>query len=189
MSMNINNFKNALAKGGVRPFLFRVQGNIGNSSLPTEVGYLCKAAQLPASTIGAIEVPYRGRKLKLPGEREYAEWTLTFLSDGDFKLRNAFERWMDDINQTVSNVSTSEHNLQGALFPDWNIDHLDRKGNPVKSYKFFHCWPSEVAAIDVSTDASDLAEFSVTLQYSYFITQDTDESIPPGQAPVPGSQN
>ena len=173
MSMNINNFKNALSKGGVRPFLFRVQGNIGNTTLPSQVGYLCKAASMPASTIGAVEVPYRGRKLKLPGEREYAEWTLTFLSDGDFK-------------QTVANVSTTEHNLSGALFPDWNIDHLDRKGEPVKSYKFFHCWPSEVAAVDVSTDASDLVEFTVTMQYSYFITQDTDESVSPGIAPVPG---
>ena len=173
MSMNINNFKNALSKGGVRPFLFRVQGNIGNTTLPSEVGYLCKAASLPASTIGAVEVPYRGRKLKLPGEREYAEWTLTFLSDGDFKLRNAFEKWMDDINQTVANVSTTEHNLSGALFPDWNIDHLDRKGEPVKAYKFFHCWPSEVAAVDVSTDASDLVEFTVTMQFDYWTSDST----------------
>ena len=184
--MNINKFKSALSKGGVRPHLFRVQGMIGTTSLPTKVGFLCKAASLPATSISALEVPFRGRKIKLPGDRTFEAWTLSFLSDGDFKLRNAFEKWMDDINQTVANVSTTEHNLSGVLFPDWNIDHLDRKGEPVKSYKFFHCWPSEVAAVDVSTDASDLVEFTVTMQYSYFITQDTDESVSPGIAPVPG---
>ena len=67
--MNIDNFKNALSKGGVRPHLFRVQGNIGNTSLPSKVGYLCKAAQMPATSITPLEVPYRGRKIKLPGER------------------------------------------------------------------------------------------------------------------------
>lgn len=185
--MNIDNFKNALSKGGVRPHLFRVQGNIGNTSLPSKVGYLCKAAQMPATSITPLEVPYRGRKIKLPGEREFAEWSLTFLSDGDFELRNAFEKWMDDLNQTVSNVSTSEHNLSGPLFPDWRIDHLDRTGDPIKSYQFFHCWPSEVGAIDVSTDATDLVEFTVTLQYTYFVTQDTDVSVPTGIAAAPGN--
>ncbi len=185
--MNIDSFKTALSKGGVRPHLFRVQGNIGNTSLPTKVGFLCKAAQLPATTIGAIEVPFRGRKIKLPGEREFAEWTLTFLSDGDFELRNAFEKWMDDLNQTVSNVSTSEHNLSGPLFPDWRIDQLDRTGDAIKSYQFFHCWPSEVSSVDVSTDATDLMEFTVTLQYTYFITQDTDVNVGTGIAAAPGS--
>tara|TARA_Y100001937_G_scaffold32260_1_gene46094 strand:- start:3852 stop:4409 length:558 start_codon:yes stop_codon:yes gene_type:complete len=185
--MNIDSFKTALSKGGVRPHLFRVQGNIGNTSLPTKVGFLCKAAQLPATTIGSIEVPFRGRKIKLPGEREFAEWTLTFLSDGDFELRNAFEKWMDDLNQTVSNVSTSEHNLSGPLFPDWRIDQLDRTGEAIKSYQFFHCWPSEVSSVDVSTDATDLMEFTVTLQYTYFITQDTDVNVGTGIAAAPGS--
>ena len=92
MSMNINNFKNALTRGGVRPFLFRVQGSIGNVSLPSEVGYLCKAAQLPTSTIGEITIAYRGRQIKLPGERTYEAWNLTFLADGEFLLRNSLQR-------------------------------------------------------------------------------------------------
>ena len=185
--MRIDDFKNALAKGGVRNNLFRVQGNIGNTSLPTKVGFLCKAASLPASSITPIEVPYRGRKLKLPGDREYAEWSLTFMSDGDFELRNAFEKWMDDLNKTVDNVATEELNLSGSLFPEWNIDHLDRTGNAIKSYRFFDCWPSEVSAVDVSYESTDLMEFTVNLQYTYFITQDTDVSVGTGIAPAPGS--
>ena len=184
--MNIDNFKNALSQGGVRGNLFRVQGNIGNISLPTEVGYLCKAASLPTSTMAAVEVPYRGRKLKLPGDRDYAEWGLTFISDGDFKIRNAFEKWMDDLNQTVANKATADLNLSGSLFPDWSIDQLDRTGQPIKSYKFFHCWPSEIGNMDVSSDAAELAEFTVTLQYTYFLTQDTDESVDKGLASTPG---
>lgn len=185
--MNINNFKSALSKGGVRPHLFRVQGSIGTTNLPTKVGFLCKAASLPATSITALEVPFRGRKIKLPGEREFAEWSLTFLSDGEFEIRNAFEKWMDELNHTVANTASSEHDLSGPLFPDWRIDHLDRQGEAIKSYKFFHCWPSEVSAVDVSTDASDLMEFTVTLQYTYFTTQDTDEKSGIGIASAPGN--
>jgi hypothetical protein len=185
--MNIDSFKNALSKGGVRSNLYRVQGNIGNTSLPTKVGYLCKSAQLPATTIESIEVPYRGRTLKLPGDRSYAEWTLSFMCDGDFELRNAFEKWMDDINRTVDNTASDDLNLTGPLFPDWKIDQLDRQGNPIKSYQFFHCWVSEVSAVDVSFDSTDLMEFDVTLQYTYFITQDTDVNVGVGIAAAPGT--
>lgn len=185
--MNIDNFKNALSKGGVRGNLFRVQGNIGNTSLPTKVGYLCKAASLPTTTIAAVEIPYRGRKLKIPGDREYAEWSLTFLSDGDFELRNAFEKWMDDLNQTVANKATVDLNLSGSLFPEWSIDQLDRTGQAIKSYRFFHCWPSEIGAMDVSSDAAELSEFTVNLQYTYFLTQDTDESVDTSIAAAPGN--
>jgi len=185
--MNIDKFKNALAQGGVRANLFRVQGNIGNTSLPTKVGYLCKAATMPASTIAPIEVPYRGRKLKIPGDRDYAEWSLTFLGDGGFELRNAFEKWMDDINQTVNNIATDDLNLSGDLFPDWRIDHLDRQGNAIKSYQFFHCWPSEIGAVDLTYENAELLEFTVNLQYTYFITQDTDVSVETGIAAAPGN--
>lgn len=187
--MNIDKFKATLSKGGVRNNLFRVQGAIGNTNLPTKVGYLCRSAALPSSTISPIEVPYRGRKIKIPGDREYAEWTITFLSDGDMELRNAFERWMDDINQTVDNVATADLNLSGALFPEWNVEQLDRTGQPIKSYKFLHCWPSEVSQIDLSSDSTDLQEFSVTLQYTYFLSQSTDETVGFGIAAAPGDNS
>lgn len=184
--MNIDKFKTTLAKGGVRSNLFRVQGDIGNTSLPVKVGYLCKAASLPESTITPIEVPYRGRKLKIPGDREYGEWTLTFYEDGDFELRNAFEKWMDDINQTVDNVATDDLNLTGALFPEWNVEQLDRTGAPIKSYKLLHCWPSTVGAVELSFDDTELQEFEVTMQYTYFLSQSTDETVGLGIAAAPG---
>tara|TARA_R100000951_G_C2550632_1_gene152326 strand:- start:30 stop:593 length:564 start_codon:yes stop_codon:yes gene_type:complete len=186
--MNIERFKSALSTGGVRPAFFRVQGNIGKTSLPDKVGFLVKAASLPASEIGEIPVDYRGRNLKLPGKRTYADWEITLLVDGEFSTRNAFERWMNDLNDAVENVADQEHNLNNVLFPNWSIDQLDRTGNPIKTYTMFHCWPKSVAAIETSYDNEALAEFSVTLAYSYFLTNDGTGSnrVPLGDAAFPG---
>ena len=115
MSLNINQFKNSLLNGGVRPNLFRVNGNIGNTTAPSELGFLVRTAALPETTLGQIEVPFRGRKLKLPGSREYAEWTITVIADGEFKIRNAFERWVDDIYSAVGNVASDEHDLLSLI--------------------------------------------------------------------------
>jgi len=186
--MNIENFKSALRTGGVRPALFRVQGNIGRTSLPDQVGFLVKTASLPASTIGEIAVPYRGREIKLPGKRTYESWDITILSDGEFNLRNAFERWMNDLNDTVENTASEQHNLNNVLFPTWSIDQLDRTGSPIKTYTFLHCWPTSISSIETTYDNETLAEFTVTLAYSYFVSNDGtgNNRVALGDAAAPG---
>lgn len=186
--MNIERFKSALSTGGVRPAFFRVQGSIGKTSLPDKTGFLIKAAKLPESTLGEISVGYRGRNLKLPGKRTYADWQITVLMDGEFQMRNAFERWSNDLNDAVGNVADQEHNLNNVLFPNWSIDQLDRKGKPIKTYTMFHCWPKEISSIETSFDNEALAEFTVTMSYSYWLSNDGSGSnrVPLGDAAFPG---
>ena len=145
-------------------------------------------SDLEDSEIGEIPVDYRGRNLKLPGKRTYGDWEITMLADGEFQLRNAFERWMNDLNDAVENVADQEHNLNNVLFPNWSIDQLDRTGKPLKTYTMFHCWPKSVSAMENSYDNETLAEFSVTLAYSYFLTNDGTGSnrVPLGDAAFPG---
>ena len=174
-SNNISSFAGQFLKGGVRPHLFEVNGNIGPFA-DEKVPFLIKAAQLPASTLGLIEVPYRGRKIKVPGDRTFAEWTITVLSDGHFDLRDKFEAWSSGINQHESNVPNEESQpMQGENYMDWQVFQLDRKGNKIKGYNFIGCWPSEVSAIDVNHETTDsLSEFTVTLQYTYWTSNTTD---------------
>jgi len=174
-SNNISSFAGQFLKGGIRPHLFEVNGNIGPFA-DEKIPFLVKAAQLPASTLGLIEVPYRGRKIKVPGDRTFAEWTITVLSDGHFDLRDKFEAWSSGINQHESNVPNEESQpMQGENYMDWQVFQLDRKGNKIKGYNFIGCWPSEVSAIDVNHETTDsLSEFTVTLQYTYWTSNTTD---------------
>ena len=71
----IANFKSQLVGGGARPNLFEVE----LATLPDGISwpenaqrtwtYLCKAAQLPASNIAQIDIPFRGRIFKVAGDR------------------------------------------------------------------------------------------------------------------------
>ena len=99
----ITDFKSKLAGGGARPNLFEVQlafpdaVSVDNDVL-SKARFLVKAAALPASTIAPIEVPFRGRILKIAGDRTFETWTITILNDSDFSIRSAFEKWMNTIN-------------------------------------------------------------------------------------------
>ena len=43
---------------------------------------MCKGAQLPASVTNVIDVPFRGRQLKVAGTEH--SWTVTIINDTDF---------------------------------------------------------------------------------------------------------
>ena len=172
--MRIDDFKDKIG-GGVRPSLFRVGGRIGASGTDAATSFLVTAAALPASNIGEVTAPYRGRNIKLPTSRTFEDWTITILSDKDMRLRSKMEQWLEDLNGAESNTPDREIALNNATdFPDWSVDQLDRSGDPIKSYTFKYCFPKSISEITVEAANEDLASFTVTLGYSYFITSDVN---------------
>ena len=175
---SINDFSTRFGQGQ-RATLFRVNGNIPGAQTNSEDRtFFIKAAQFPASNIGFIEVPFKGRKIKRPGDRTFAEWTITVLADGKFELRDKFEAWSQAINAHEGNTSVQDYPEplgDGSIYADWKIQQLDRIGKPIKTYNFIGCFPSEVSAIDVNMETTDsLEEFTVTLQYTYWSSNTTD---------------
>lgn len=158
--MNIDSFK-ASFDNLAKPTLFHVSG----LGADRNIEFLCKAAQIPASTIGVIEVPFRGRKIKQPGDRTYIEWTITILNDNDFSLRTYFENWQNDINSPEANLGP---NSAEAVKQDAFVTHLDSEDKTIAQYQLVGCWPSEVSAIELNSDSVDtIEEFTVTFQYDY----------------------
>jgi len=162
--MNITDFKgsfNALAK----PTLYRVYGFGADRQLE----FLCKAAQLPGATLGVIEVPYMGRKIKVAGDRTYAEWTPTIMADDTFALRTYFEEWTNKINLPEGNTGQSSVE---SYKEDGYIEQLTEDNKVIAIYKMIGCFPTEVAPIDVSFESNDtVEEFTVTLQMDYWIRE------------------
>jgi hypothetical protein len=173
MSLRVDDFKAKLKGGGARPNLFRAIVNFpGYAGGDVELtSFMCKAAQLPASIMNVIEVPFRGRQLKLAGDRTFEPWEITILNDTDFTVRNAMERWMNGMNAHSENVGlTNPVDYEADLI----VEQLDKDGSVVKSYKFRGCFPTTVAAIDLSYDTVDtVEEFGVTMQVQYWESNTT----------------
>ena len=172
---NINDFKAKLAGGGARANQFKVTMPFpGYAQVGGEIedlAFLCTTAQIPAMNVGLINVPFRGRQIKIAGDRTFADWSITVLNDTNFKLRNAFERWQNGINNMSDNEGLSNPvDYQVDAF----VDQLDRNGNTLKSYTLRGAFPTEVAAIDLNFGTNDEVEtFGVTFQYQYFETNTT----------------
>lgn len=170
MAFNIQEIRSQLVLGGARASLFQVQiANPANGAGDIKVPFMVKAAQLPASTLGMIEVPYFGRKIKIAGDRTFAEWTVTVINDEDFLIRNAMEQWMNSINSHAGNIR--EFGSASPLLYKSNaqITQFSKTGVPIREYTFNGMFPTEVSTIEMAWETTDaIEEFTVTFQYDFW---------------------
>ena len=172
---NINDFKAKLAGGGARANQFKVTMPFpGYSQVGGEIeelAFLCKTTQLPAMNVPSFSVPFRGRQIKIAGDRTYADWTISVLNDTNFKLRNAFERWSNGINNATDGEGlTNPADYQVDAF----VDQLDRNGATLKSYTLRGAFPTSLADIDLSySDNNSIETFTTSFTYQYFETDTT----------------
>jgi len=190
----ISQFKSKLIGGGARPNLFEVdvtfpagvslgvQGDGTGQFDKENFRFLCKSAALPASNVASIEVPFRGRTLKVAGDRTFDVWTVTIINDENFSHRRAFEAWMQNLAQygdhsglvnpadymgqaIVYQLGRSPSNTQGN-------NTTGENANILAQYRFIDIFPTAVSAIDLSYDSSDtIEEFTVDFQVQYYFPE------------------
>ena len=177
----ISQFKSQLIGGGARPNLFEVE----LTTLPAGIAwpadnfrYMCKAAQLPASVIANIDIPFRGRIFKVAGDRTIEPWSITIINDEDFRIRKAMEEWVDFIAKLENNLGATDPN---AYMVNAKVFQLGRGATPssqnnngdrnavLREYEFIDIFPTSVSSIDLSYDSSDtIEEFVVDFQVQSF---------------------
>lgn len=170
MAFNINDIRSQLAFGGARASLFQVQiTNPFNGAGDLKTPFMVQAAQIPESTLGTIDVPYFGRKIKIAGDRTFAEWTVTVMNDEDFLIRNAMEEWMANINSHVGNLRQAATSSPGEYKSQAQITQFSKTGNPLREYTFTGLFPTSVAPITMDWNTTDEIEtFDITFQYDWW---------------------
>lgn len=167
----ITQFKNKLVGGGARPNLFEVNLQFPSfAKLPSGTNdldrFMVKAAALPASNIGPIDVPFRGRILKVSGDRTFDTWTVTILNDTDFNLRGVMEKWMNTISKHDDGTGLTD---PSSYMKDAYVHQLDRNGEKMRSYHFHDIFPTNISQIDLSYDTTDtIEEFTVEFQVQWW---------------------
>ena len=163
-------------KGAVRPNLFSVSHNFPSGIIAADglETFMCKSAALPASTVGTVELPFRGRVIKVPGDRSYETWTGTFYMDDAFALRSAYEKWIELTNAVDKNTASADI---VDTWVDIQVTQLDKFGGDgaadgklteLRTYNLISAWPVSVSQISLAYDNNDsYEEFDVEFAYQY----------------------
>lgn len=205
--MSISKFKESLIRGGAKPNLFEVlvtfpdgiqntnfasqnssvnTDRASNGSLKEYTKFLAKSAQIPGMNLGTIQVPYRGRVVKYPGDRTFDPFTITVHNDGANFVRSGFEAWNNAINDLSENI-------ESICYPDYNTDvvirQLGRGCNSnstginseslpiIRTYKLINAWVANVSPIDLNYEAvNQISEFAVTFEYDWFVIEEIENA-------------
>lgn len=166
----ITDFKSKLSGGGTRSNLFEVELafpaaiNVDTNVLDKS-RFLVKAAALPASNVTPVEVAFRGRTLKLAGDRSFETWTITVINDTDFAIRSAFEKWSNYMNRLSDNTGTTDPTQYQA---DAFVYQLNRDGSILRAYHFYDTFPTSVGSINLSYETDSIQEFTVEMQVHWW---------------------
>ena len=180
----ISDFKSKLSGGGARSNLFEVVISFP-SAAPADTNvldksrFLIKAVALPDSIINPLTVAFRGRTLKLAGDRTFATWTISVINDTDFAIRSAMENWMNKINKVSDNTGVTD---SAEYTADAFVYQLDRDGSTLRAYHFYDLFPTNISAIQLDYGTDGIQEFTVEMQVLWW------EAIK-GDSPKAGGQD
>lgn len=185
MATKINDFITSIGQG-TKPNMFAIDiewpTNFGSGTTGSKfdsadkdlVDLLCKSAVLPGSSLGIIEVPFRGRTIKISGDRTFDNWSPTFFNDKDLKIRSYFEEWLESMNtHNGNNAPKFKPNKTDGYMAVVKVKQLEKnaseKGTILRQYTLHHAFPSSVSQIDLGYDSNDqISEFTVEFNYSYW---------------------
>lgn len=183
MGFNLEEIKSRLNFGGARPTLFEVQvTNKVNALGDVKFMFTCKAASLPSSEVQAVDVFYKGRPIKVAGDRPaFPNWTVTVYNDEDFVVRNGFESWLSGLNEHEGNI------MGRGVGPDlktYKSDAIVRqysKGSdtaPIKTVSFIGLFPVRLGEIALDWESSNQIEtFEVEFAYDYWTAAGTTDGF------------
>lgn len=182
MAFSLTDFKSrGLVYGGARPSLFDIQLTVPtgiqlNNQAVQKLTFNATAASLPASTVGSIDVPYFGRKIKVAGDRTFTDWTVTIMNDEDFAVRAMMEQWSNALNQMVANIrpDDTDADYKAVL----TVNQYGKNGGgggqnvvrPIRSYSIIGAFPTSIDAINLNWNTTNqIEEYTVTFAYDYWV--------------------
>ena len=194
MAFNVQQFRSQLTGDGARPNLFQCTltfpilassggatspgGIQDNVNLTEKFTFMARAAQLPGSTVNQIPVNYFGREIKFSGNRTFPEWTVTIINDEDFRLRNAFEKWMHGLNSHVTNTRGASFQNSLDYQQDAVVTQFGKAGNIIKQYQLVGMFPIDVSPIELDWGSNDtIEEYAVTFAYQWWESNTTETSF------------
>lgn len=178
MAFKVTDLRENMNLGGARPTLFEIQltlPSIVNGQVDPDamrkLTFSCRASEIPPSQIGTIGLPYFGRIIKQPGDRQFAPWNIRVINDEDFKVRDTLEAWHNIINARRRNTRDTPTSNPMHIKASGLVKQFGRTGEQdlIRTYVFQGVWPSNIEGIGLDWGAIDaIEEFGVTLEYDWY---------------------
>ena len=174
MAFNPGEFRSQMEFDGARPNLFQIQMQFpliagANPQIAQQkFSIMCRGAQIPGASVSPVTLNYQGREIKVPGNRNFSEWTVTVYNDEDYIVKNQFDRWLNAFNTHRGNLRSPTAINASQYSSDPIVTHYGKSGNTIQQWKLIGAFPVDIAPIDLDWANNDVvSDFSITLAYQW----------------------
>ena len=182
MTASVNSFLANFTGSGARPNRYEVIIGFPNflgltdTSIQQKISFTCHSTSLPASELGTATVPYKGREIKVPGDRTFQDWECSILIDSDFVGRDVFEKWSAGMLGNTTNLTKSNNEINTLqIFGQAQVNLLDRHDNVIKRYQITGMFPTNIGSIALSySNNNTVMEQPVTFAINSYEAFDAD---------------
>jgi len=167
-SSKISSLKSTLGFGA-RANKYRVIINsVGGGPVGPIVDTLTKSASIPGRSFNEVEIWNQGRLTVVAGDADFSgTWNVTFMDTEDHTMRGKFIDWMEFIDSVKDHArGAADHSSYMTTAELHQLSTVDNASMAV--YKFEDLWPKSISDTTMSDDSSDLIEFSVEFNFTFW---------------------
>jgi len=123
----------------------------------------CQSTAIPGRSVGTIAIPFKqSAGLIFHGKLTYDHtWECTFVEGEDKKIHDAIYAWNQYIIDDVTNVGMGDTEIKTDIY----LTLLTTKAETYRKIRLVGCFPSAVAAVDMSYDDENIVRYTVTFSF------------------------
>lgn len=165
MALSIDTFlASGIKKEGLsKPYLFEVSINKFNNSL----SFWAKGASIPGHSVNMVGIPFQGRLFKYPGEKNFADFSITVINQENYDLRKEFELWAKEISDNLTGGSTRNIKKiwRNIIVSQFKSDHSES----TIYFELHDAFIVDISPMELNWEnVSATQDFTVTFSYQYY---------------------
>ena len=163
MPYSVDDFKRALGHGA-RTNLFKIEIKFPFGGDATAFSIMCEKVSLTGSRdFSAIDVPYQGDTIRLAGGKAVEkELAVSFKNSQDFKLRNAFELWMETIQNDFTSFRATPELYKTGYPGGLKVHQLNNLLVPIRTIEIIGAWPMTMNQMEMGFDKGDITTTDIS---------------------------
>lgn len=180
---------NRLGVAKTSHFRFSIDATIPGttfSDIQKVVGLRCETAELPGRQFVSNDSRIYGPIYKTPHQSLYQEITVTFVETADFLIRGFFEKWMDAIYNSDTNILGYPNQTRfDSTITQYDVMLNDAKDpasslRKIAEWTLIYSFPTAINQMPVAWSEDGLHRVTVTMAYEWYFLATSVDPVPVG---------
>ena len=141
---------------------------VGKNIFDGTLGLLCQSINIPGKNLRTSSIKINGQTRVVPMNYEWEEVSATFIDTNDCLIYNTFYKWIDGINNPVTNTGR----FYDDFVMDLRLDYLNKNNEVIGYITLNEAYPTSVTRAE--STYSEHGHMTTTVKFAYIYQTNRD---------------